>query len=133
MTFLTELVLKDVDVKDDACKSGEGRWELVRPLVYRSEQLDCEITIPCGFVCDLASVPRLPLVWLYCGATAHRAAVVHDWGCNHDYYFTRKGRMPSTRKMADNLFLEAMKDTGVGPVRRWLMWAAVRVAGKING
>jgi len=76
--------------------------------------------IPAGFVTDGASVPRglwnlFPPFGRY-----NKAALLHDWL----YQF---GTM--TRAQADWVFLEAMKELGVGLLTRWAMYSGVRAGG----
>jgi hypothetical protein len=109
-SFLTRCVLMAASDQDD------GRWILCKPLVYDSDVAKQTITVPAGFQTDLASVPRLPVVYLLTGDSARSAAVVHDW-------------LYSSRKVADAVLREASEVSGVPAWRRWLMWAGVRVGG----
>lgn len=93
---------------------------LTAPLVFYSESLDREFTMPEGFVTDYASVPRLPFAYWLAGGLARKAAVVHDWLYRHG---------GCTRAEADAVFLEAMAATGQPWFRRSAMWAAVRTFG----
>ena len=96
-------------------------WRVASPIVYRSAVAGVGVvTVPAGFITDLASVPRLPLTYLLAGGTAHVAAVIHDW-----LYASK----PVDRRTADAVFLEVMQVTGVPAWRAWLMYGAVRVAG----
>ncbi len=86
------------------------------------------ITVPAGYVTDFASVPRL--FWTMgidpLGKPA-RAAIIHD------YLYSTGGRIktpPYTKAEADRIFYDAMGALGVGSVKRWLMYQAVRVGGK---
>jgi hypothetical protein len=101
-------------------KVGDGCWTLLEPLVYRSLLTGKTYTVPAGFTTDFASVPRLPLVFLLAGDTAHTAAVVHD-------YLYRTGY--EWRAVADEVFKEAMEAEDVPGWQRWLMYAGVRVGG----
>ncbi len=109
--FTTELQVRQL-------KSGwwKRTWELIAPLKFKSN-IAGDIVVPIGFVTDFASVPRLPLVWWLAGATAQRAAVVHD-------YLYRKGKF--NRKIADRVFREAMQASGLNIVHRNLMYLGVR-------
>lgn len=109
--FRSELRTEFVDDCDD---------RLTAPLVFYSESLDREITVPAGFETDYASVPRLPFAYWLAGGTARKAAVVHDW------LYRRGG---STRAEADTVFREAMAASGQPWLRRSAMWAAVRLFG----
>lgn len=114
--FLTPL-------KAELLKETEGRsiWRLTDPLVYESDLVPFRISVPAGFQTDFASVPRIPLAYLLAGDTAHQAAVVHDW-----LYFSNG----VSRKLADDIFYEAMTVTEIPWWRRYLMWLAVRLSGQ---
>ncbi len=112
--FLSRLVLGAATDQDD------GRWVLVEPLIYASDVANRIITVPAGFPTDLASTPRIPLVYEVCGNIAAAAAVVHD-------YLYTSGREP--RAIADAVLREASKVIGVSWWQRWAMWAGVRVGG----
>ncbi|MFH2076618.1 MAG: DUF1353 domain-containing protein, partial [Pseudomonadota bacterium] len=64
--FLTELDARLV--KDDRI------WKLDSPLIYESDLLGL-IEVPEGFETDLASVPRVPFVYMLWGGKAHREGV----------------------------------------------------------
>ena len=116
--FLNKLVVEQVDPDDN---DGRGRWAVLAALFYKSDVANRIIKVPAGFQTDYASVPRLPLTYWLTGDTAHAAAVVHDW-----LYTSHE--VP--RAVADDVFREAMKVTGVPAWRATLMWVAVRLAGK---
>lgn len=97
-----------------------GAWRLREELCYSSESLGAIVTVPEGFETDFASVPRLPVVYLLAGDTAHRPAVVHD-------FLYAEGVV--TRAQADQVLLEAMEVTGVPYWRRYSMYWAVRAFG----
>jgi hypothetical protein len=99
---------------------GKNRWSLDEPLVYATDVKPRVFTVPKDFVTDFASVPRLPLVYLLTGNTAHAPAVVHD-------YLYRFSAEP--RSVADKIFLEAMRVSGVPLWRRNAMYLAVRAFG----
>jgi len=103
-----------------ANNTDDGQWILFDPLVYQSDVAKMTITVPAGFQTDLASVPRLPIVFLLTGDTSNEAAVVHD-------YLYSSGLLP--RDVADAVLREASEITGVPAWRRWIMWAGVRVGG----
>ena len=100
----------------------DGTWRLVRALRYQSSVAGARIIVPEGFVTDFASVPRLPLIYLLAGNTAHSAAVVHDY--LYQYH------LPGIdRSQADAVFYEAMRASGESRWRAWTMWSAVRMFG----
>lgn len=112
--FLTSCVLEVADNQDD------GKWILREKLTYLSEAARRTIDVPAGFRTDLASVPRLPVVYLLCGDCAREAAVVHDY-----LYTTHQ----VDRATADAVLREASAVTGVATWRRWLMYWGVRIGG----
>lgn len=87
-------------------------------LVYSSDLWPTTIVVPEGFKTDFASIPRV-FRWLHPVNGAHReAAVVHDYLVRRDDF---------NRKVADKIFLEAMKVSGVKWWRRRQMYFAVRL------
>lgn len=112
--FLSKLEMENLDGKDD------GKWRLTAPLLYSSVVARRIFKVPIGFISDLASVPRMPLVFWLCGDTSTEAAVVHDF-----LYST--ALVP--RSVADAVFREASAVTGVPAWRRWIMWAGIRLGG----
>jgi hypothetical protein len=113
--FRSRLYLVDADDNDT------GRWYLFAPLIYESEVAGRVITVPAGFPTDLASTPRIPIIYEACGNIAVRAAVVHD-------YLYSSGR--ESRAVADAVLREAAAVTGVSWWQRWAMWAGVRIGGR---
>ena len=83
---------------------GRTVYRLLEPLIYDSgEQV---ITVPAGFETDLASVPRLPIVYLEWGDRAHREAVLHD------YLYSIEAVPELPREECDKLFRQAMISRG---------------------
>lgn len=112
--FLTRLVLQ---ASEDP---STGLWIVAAPFAYESDVAQTIIVVPIGFQTDLASVPRLPIVYWLTGATANEAAVIHDY-----LYSTRE----VTREIADAVLREASALIGVPAWRRQMMWAGVRLFG----
>lgn len=80
---------------------GEGEtWVLDRPLVWNDGKR--RFAVPAGFVTDLDSVPRLPVIWLLLKGRSRAAAVLHDW-------LYSEGLV--SRREADAIFFAAMKAT----------------------
>lgn len=96
---------------------GHGSWKLVEPLTYRGGQVP--ITVPAGFVTDMDSVPRVPVVYAAFKGRAVRAAVVHD-----HLYERQRGKA-----FADSIFLKAMKHEGVPARWRYPIYWAVKLFG----
>jgi uncharacterized protein DUF1353 len=98
----------------------DKNWRVVGPLSYTGNQKT--FRVPPDMLTDFASVPR-PLVWFLPRYGKYtKAAIVHD-------YLWRtavpSGELP--RRDADALFRRAMQELDVAFLRRWFMWAAVRV------
>lgn len=111
--FITPLILES--------DPGEGDGATVRELfAYHSVVLGVQINVPGGFHTDLASVPRLPVVYLMVGGRGDEAAVIHD------FLYTEQ---PCTRKQADEVFYEALLTMGVPRWQAWMMWCGVRAGG----
>lgn len=104
--------------------NGRPVYKLLEPLVY----VDCNsrsIVIPEGFVTDLASVPRLPIVYMMWGDRAHRPAVLHD-------YLYRKDSNPKVDKeTADQYFKKAMMLTESSA--RWIIYYPMYLGVKLMG
>lgn len=113
--FVTRLILGAADQRDD------GKWIVMQDLIYQSDVAGTTFTVPAGFATDLASVPRLPVVYLLTGGKANSAAVVHD------FLYTNK---PVRRVVADAVLREASAVTWVPRYVRNLMWAGVRLFGR---
>ncbi len=101
---------------------GTGKYCLIRPLHYQIGFYgsDLTVTVPDGFLTDLASVPRL--FWIVVPPFSPdyaAAAVLHDYLCEWN------GEMFS-KIVADAVFYEALKVLGVPTWRAILMYAAVR-------
>lgn len=111
--------LSDLDAR--LLSEADDHWELLAPLRYRSAVFPSLVVVPAGFVTDFASVPRLPIVYWRYGGRARKAAVVHD--------FLYQTHLPPTRSMADAVFAEAMRMSGVTWRYRWPMWLAVWLCG----
>ena len=114
MGFENELIVKR-DVSED------HRWILISPLTYKTELMS--ITVNVGFDFDFASTPQTPiLAWLFpkSGTATDRPSLLHDALYSGQIF---------EREVCDALFLEAMESDGVGYLKRYAMYWAVRAAG----
>lgn len=109
--------------------SEKGKWMLTESLEYYSILLNETITVPKGFETDLASIPLFFRSVLPVNGNHRLPAVLHD------YFYSLKGKLPSSkpisRRMADKVFLEAMKLSKVGFWKRQAMYRAVRFGGRL--
>jgi hypothetical protein len=109
MGFESDLVVR---------QAGDFEWVLIEPLRYRGNEDLFEV--PAGSKTDFASVPAL-FQWLIPRSGRYtRAAVLHD-------HLWRQTPAISLAD-ADGIFRRAMAELEVPFLRRWLMWAAVRIA-----
>jgi hypothetical protein len=101
---------------------GDKVWRLTQPLCYHSNIVGI-VDVPAGFETDLASVPRIPLLWLLWGGICHREGVVHD-------FLYRSDALPLVKKeQADKVFLEAMAVRGKAAYVRYPMYWGVKFGG----
>jgi hypothetical protein len=84
------------------------------------------ITVPAGFLTDLASIPRI-LPMALSKNRIQSAAIVHDW-----LYRNTEVIKGQTRKKVDLIFKDAMIDNGVARFRASLYYSAVRSFGWIS-
>ena len=78
------------------------------------------ITVPAGFTCDGASVPRFFWFWLPRWGRYYGASIVHDWLYSNEI---------GTRLEADKMFLKQMLEDGVLKHRAHIMYWCVRIGG----
>lgn len=102
-------------------KISSNEWKLLDDLVYIDEKHG-PIGIPVNYVTDFASVPRLPIVFDFFGGMAHAAGTVHD-------YLYDNGKL--TKSECDMVFYRALRDDGIGLVRSYIMYSAVKLFGFI--
>ncbi|MBM2915564.1 DUF1353 domain-containing protein, partial [Escherichia coli] len=111
--FTTPAVLEMLD---------DYRWRLVEPFEFwLTDEPEDVISVPAGYVTDLASVPRLLWSVFPPHGRYAKAAIIHDWLYDNAL---------RTKKEADRIFLDAMKVLKVPAWRRSLMYFAVRLFGK---
>ncbi len=78
------------------------------------------VTIRKGQLTDLASIPWFAR-WLYARSGPHKdAAIIHDIMLQQQKY---------TRKQADQVFKEALIDSGISRINTTVLYAAVRLYG----
>jgi hypothetical protein len=133
------LVLLD-DKYHPSVRSGRSLWATTKPITYTpgvgSGGQPYKITVPPGFVTDLASIPRLFWDLLPPDGPWVKAAVIHDylyytkgsgvWKCH-----PRSIDRPTdyTKEESDAILKEAMLDRHVDSFRANVIWLAVHVGG----
>lgn len=114
------MFLSDITEIDVSLVPGRNLFVLREEIRYRSRWHLEILTTPAGRVTDFASVPRLLWAVFPPHGRYAPAAALHD-----ELYRRRYG----TRLYADLVFLDAMREVGVGRVTRGLLFAAVRCFG----
>ncbi len=111
-----------VDANDMPLKNRKGRqfYQVNDPLVYKSDVASTIIKVPAGFVTDLASIPRLPLVDLLLNGLVDEPSVVHDYLYSVGMFL---------RDVSDRVLHEACILTGITPWKAHAICAGVRVGG----
>lgn len=88
-------------------------WVVTEQYTWRN------VVVPVGFITDLASIPWI-VEFLFLSDDTRKAAVVHDWlYCENTL----------SRKECDDLFYEALIESGVNKQHALAMWIGVRVGG----
>jgi len=98
-------------------------WWLDGELVYQSDLIGeddehVRVVVPDRYETDLSSIPRIFRVLFIKNGRHRPAAVPHDYLCRLGLEFPRR--------LADRIFLEAMKVVGVKRWKRYPMYWAVR-------
>lgn len=97
----------------------DNKFRLTSPFLVSIDGKET-IKVPEGFETDLASVPRVPVVYLTVGNIGHKAAVLHDWLYATNYF---------NRAKCDLLFYHALRESGIGYFNAQAMYLGVRVGG----
>jgi hypothetical protein len=100
-------------------QTSDTGFELLAPLTYRGNHQT--FTVPEGQPTDLASVPATMRALFPPYGAYTSAAILHDYLWR---VVAPNGRI--LYRDADGILRQAMRTLGVGTVRRWTMWAAVR-------
>ncbi|EAO9544549.1 DUF1353 domain-containing protein [Salmonella enterica subsp. houtenae] len=101
---------------------GHYNWRVYEPFEFSlSDDNSDVISVPAGFITDLASVPRIFWTPLPPGGKYAKAAIIHD------YLYDNALR---TKKEADLIFLDEMTVLGVPKWKRIVMYLAVRWFGR---
>ena len=106
--------------------NGDGKtFTLYEGFEYRLGALENDIIIrvPKGFVTDLGSIPTIASFLVPKLGKYNQSCILHDFL----YDMVRKDKF--SRAIADSILLESMEVLEVVFWRRWLIFAAVRMAG----
>jgi hypothetical protein len=106
---------------------------LLNPLVYEGKHQ--RIVVPNMFTTDFATVPQV-VTWLIPTMGAYTgAAIVHDYLCEQLNGHHRHPELifaPVSARDTDGIFRRIMREEGVPPVRRRLIWVGVRWGALFN-
>ena len=102
-------------------RDGSRTFRLTAPFRYDSRI--GWLTVPAGFLTDGASIPRI--FWSIFSPTGSyfEAALIHD------YLYSNVSAWHIDRAKADEIFLDAMEEIGVGWLTRKTIYRAVRLGG----
>lgn len=122
MGFLDRLDIAPTDRRAPDYYGGVGNviYRLGQALRYQPRD-GREITVPAGYETDLASIPTKYQQRSPDQSPAARPGVVHD------YLYTSHER---SRREADRIFRQALREEGVPLGKRLAMWLAVRMNGR---
>jgi hypothetical protein len=104
---------------------NDTEWVTLSRLDYSTGGM--RFTVPRGQHTDFASVPRVFVWFLPRYGRYTKAAILHDYLCRVP---VANGTLP--RSAADRIFLQSMRELEVAFLRRWIMWAAVRLGALAN-
>ena len=107
----------EVEVKE----ISDTEWSVLRPIEYGGKEQ--QFVVPVGQSTDFASVPRVFAWFLPPYGRYTMPAILHD-------YLWRAAVPGGQLKWpeADGILRRAMRECGVPFLRRWIMWASVRLA-----
>lgn len=113
---------------DEASRElGKDYWRLFNSLSYDIgyKGSDRKVIVPAGYLTDGASVPRI-FWWVVSPQGRHgAAAIIHDYLCEYLTVYDKAMPTPITRKEADEIFKEALVNTGLSRSLVYSMFAAV--------
>ena len=109
------VVTAQADGLPDLILLADGVFIVNRPITYTNSTHRTHpyrITVPRGFVTDLASIPWIAQLFVPKNESHSNPAILHDY-----LYWEQQ----CSREEADSLLLLEMEDAQVGSMRRWLI------------
>lgn len=110
----------DATLLDERTRAGRRLWRLNSPLMFYSMELGVVVEAPAGYITDLNSCPRWPVIYWLAGDVANEASGLHD------YVYSLK-LFP--REVCDRLLKEAALATHTPLWQANIIYAGVRVGG----
>lgn len=98
--FLTKLQLEQLE---EGTPFKNAKYKVLSPLIYESKTLKTIIIVPEGFITDLASIPRIPILYALLGGLGNAAAVVHDFLYTYPHKPSKDSTITVDRKTADKI------------------------------
>lgn len=122
----------------DMRKVGKREWMLLSRFRFLSDKYPGIFVAPAGIIINLASIPRILWVILPPIDNYDEAAVIHDAACNNQLLTINGDKIYTIKKVADDLFLEALgtetlRKSKVGPKLAKIMYLAVKHFGSKQG
>src|SRR3990167_500870 len=113
--------LEDLLLRRKLHDNGELFWvDRDYSVAFRLDGQPLVFTVPVGTWTNLASIPRFVPAWVAQRIDAVEPAVIHDHLCE---------TKPWTSRVAADVFLAAMEESGIPWVRRRAMYRAVVLFG----
>ncbi len=112
-------VMWDADGNDLRTREGRQLYQLLADFIYQSD-IGGMIIVKAGFVTDLGSVPRLPIVYDLLGDITQEPYVIHDFAYSTQAF---------DRKTCDDILDEALAVRGISWLQRKAIYAGVRIGG----
>ena len=103
----------------DVRELDDVKWEVLKAFTYFAQEQSYQIGV--GQKTDFASIPRFFVWFIPTYGKYTKAAILHDHLCE----LSHQGKF--SRRDADGIFRQAMRVLGVAFLRRWIMWAGVRL------
>jgi len=104
-------------------KNRDGRqlYRVIEPFIYESDVAGKTIIVPAGYITDLASIPRVPLVYRELEQLADMPGVPHDFCYSTGFL---------DRDTADLMLKEACLLIGLSAWKAQAIYWGVRIGGK---
>lgn len=106
-------------------ESAWDEWRTTQALKFDGPNQEFEVYE--NFSTDLVSVPSVVAWFIPRAGRYARAAVLHD------YLWRYPKRLGIDHNQADRRFRPQMQRDGVSLLRRWIIWAAVRISSIVQG
>lgn len=120
-------MFKGLPVQLEIIPLSRQMFRVTREFEYHGRAF--KVPIPVGWVTDLTSKPQI-FFWIRKEGEHTPASIVHDWLYAKGYMLSEGGiQIPISRRTADRIYNEAMKELGVPPLRRKQIFWGIRLIG----